>query len=262
MKPLLGVTLFGRFSARHGDHILLDHAPHKAQELLAYLILHRQRPHPREALATLLWGDCRTGLSRKYLRQALWQLHVGLVAIGQAGISRLLHKEPGWIQLYPDDRFYIDTLEFENAFLAARGHRGESMQPSAAEHLKQAAHLYQGDLLEGWHQDWCLYERDRLRQMYLTILDKLADWCEGRSEYDAAITYASLALRCDRARERTHRALIRLLHLSGDRIGALRQYERCVAALRDELDVAPDRRTVELHQRIRANSETELSEKA
>ena len=58
-------------------------------------------------------------------------------------------------------------------------------------------------------------------------------------------------LREDRARERTHRRLMRLYYLAGDRTGALRQYERCAAALRQELDVEPSRRTSELERRIR-----------
>jgi DNA-binding SARP family transcriptional activator len=41
--------------------------------------------------------------------------------------------------------------------------------------------------------------------------------------------------------------------MSGDRTAALRQYERCVAALAEELDVKPDKRTVALYQKIRSD---------
>jgi DNA-binding SARP family transcriptional activator len=44
-----------------------------------------------------------------------------------------------------------------------------------------------------------------------------------------------------------------LLYLSGDRTAALRQFERCSAALREELGVEPDKLTSALYQKIRAD---------
>jgi hypothetical protein len=41
-------------------------------ELFCYLLLHRNKPHPRELLATVFWPECTTVQSRKCLRQALW----------------------------------------------------------------------------------------------------------------------------------------------------------------------------------------------
>jgi DNA-binding SARP family transcriptional activator len=44
---------------------------------------------------------------------------------------------------------------------------------------------------------------------------------------------------------------MRIHYRSGDRTAALRQYQRCSDALREELDVAPSARTHELYRRIR-----------
>ncbi|MGH9768785.1 MAG: bacterial transcriptional activator domain-containing protein, partial [Blastocatellia bacterium] len=41
----------------------------------------------------------------------------------------------------------------------------------------------------------------------------------------------------DPACERTHQQMMRLKHLAGDRTGAMRQYDRCVKALCQELGV-------------------------
>jgi hypothetical protein len=46
---------------------------------------------------------------------------------------------------------------------------------------------------------------------------------------------------------------MRLFCTAGDRVGALRQYERCVTALKEELGVKPSRQTLELHERICAD---------
>src|SRR6185295_11838651 len=132
----------------------LDHAPLKAQELLAYLTLHTGKAHPRETLAELLWGDQDTPNSRKYLRQALWQLHSGLVAVGRTRAAHLLHVESDWLELAPDDRVDVDVARFEEAFVAVNGTGGGALQAEQARSLAEAARLYRGDLLEGWLTEW------------------------------------------------------------------------------------------------------------
>ncbi len=258
MKPEIRITLFGKFSVHVGPQILLDPSPHKVQELLAYLLLHRSRAHPREALAELLWEEADSQHSRKYLRQALWQLHAGLLALGRARASSLIHQESEWVELGLDQGVWVDTVAFEGAFNSTRGRA--LVSAADARRLMEAVHLYRGDLLEGQYPSWCVYERDRFRQMYLTILDKLVGFCQENGQYEAGMAYGTLALRCDPARERTHRNLMALLCLSGDRTGALRQYERCVAALREELDVEPDQQTVALYEKIRAGAATPAGE--
>jgi DNA-binding SARP family transcriptional activator len=76
-------------------------------------------------------------------------------------------------------------------------------------------------------------------------------YSEARGEYEIGIGFGKRLLGYDRAREPTHRGLMRLLYLGGDRTAALRQYDRCVAALEEELGVGPDRRTVTLYHQIR-----------
>jgi two-component SAPR family response regulator len=152
-----------------------------------------------------------------------------------------------------DDRVDVDVHRFEQAFAAVDGGRGESLRPECARTLTETVHLYRGDLLEGWGVEWCRYDRERFRRMYETIVDRLTDHYESRHEYGAAIAYATLSLRSDPARERSHRSLMRALAKSGDRCGALRQYLRCVEALREELEVDPEPETVVLEQMIRAS---------
>lgn len=248
MRSDIRVTLFGRFCVQFRGESVLDHAPHKVQELLAYLLLNPGRPHPREALADLLWEDCESPHAKKYLRQALWQLHAGLLAAGRARASRLIHQEPGWVELDLGGCASVDTIKLEEAFLSVRGRNG--ITPTIAQKLVEGVQLYRGDLLEGWNLSWCSYARDRFREMYLAILDKLVAYYETNGNYETGIAFSTLALQCDRARERTHRHLMRLQYISGDRTGAIRQYERCCSALWEELEVTPSLETQDLHRTI------------
>lgn len=249
----LRIQLFGRFTVCCDGRELAGLDAGKSQELLCYLLVNRDRPHPRETLAGLLWGDASTERSKKYLRQALWHLQTVLDAGGESS-RMVLRAEHDWVQLDERAEVWLDVGDFERAFEAARGERGKGLGDEKAEELRAAVQLYRGDLLEGWYQDWCLYERERLQNMYLLMLDKLMCHCEAREDFEAGQHFGGLILRHDRAREGAHRRLMRLHHLAGDRTAALRQYERCVTALREELGVAPDRQTVALYREIRADA--------
>jgi len=248
----LSVRLFGQFSVCSGDQVIEDLIPGKAKELFSYLLTHRQRPLARESLATVLWEDCTPEHSKQYLRKTLWQLQR---ALGSSALAAepVLHADSRWVGLSPQVDIWVDVVEFEHLCcgtpepcLRADG--------ASTEALEAAVDLYQGDLLEGWYCDWCLYDRERLQNIYLVALDRLVKCFEAQCEYEKGIDYASRILRCDRAHEIAHQRLMRLRYLSGDRLGALRQYENCAAVLQEELGVQPSERTRDLYRQIREDS--------
>jgi DNA-binding SARP family transcriptional activator len=94
------------------------------------------------------------------------------------------------------------------------------------------------------------FERTRLQNTYLALLDKLLAYCESHREYESGVEYATQILRTDRAHERTYRRLMRLQYLIGDRTNALRTYQLCLAVLETDLGVAPSEQTSALYQQI------------
>jgi DNA-binding SARP family transcriptional activator len=250
MSPLT-VRLFGKFSVRRNGQESEGLSGCKIQELFCYLLLHRDRGHTRECLASLLWADSPSAQSRKYLRQALWQLQSALHAQVEVAKERTLLAESDSVRLKTEDGLWLDVAEFERAFALVRGVPGPDLHGTRVAALQAAVELYKGDLLEGWYQDWCLCERERLQGMYLAMLDKLMDYCTAHRDYENGAAYGARILRCDPARECTHQRLMRLRYLAGDRAGALRQYQRCAAALAAELGVQPAEGTVGLYDQIR-----------
>jgi DNA-binding SARP family transcriptional activator len=245
------VFLFGRFCVRRDGEAVAGFEVHKVQQLLSYLLLYRDRVHPRESIAGLLWGETSTAQSRKYLRKTLWQL---LTALDQptSFAESLLAVEPHWIRLNSHPHLWVDVAEFESTFKRVQGIPGQQLDDEDAALLQAGVDLYSGNLLEGWYQDWCLFERERLQDMYLLMLDKLMSYCEARRLDEIGVIYGAKILQLDHARERTYRQLIRLYYLAGDRSAALRQYARCKAALKEDLGVEPDRETHALYERVRA----------
>jgi DNA-binding SARP family transcriptional activator len=242
---LLIVHLFGKFQVQRDGQNLDGWNARKGQELLAYLLLHRERAHTRQALADLLWPESTTEQSMKYLRHTLWQLQTVLEHRFQA-------TDPESLGLNLKAGLWLDVMEFEQAYARVQGISGEELDGQGAQIVQEALNLYRGDLLEGWYQDWCLFERERLQRLYLSMLEKQMAYCEAHGQYELGLECGTCALRYDVAHERVHRRLMRLYYLAGGRTAALRQYERCVALLREELGVDPSARTLALYQQIRS----------
>ena len=250
MSPVQ-ICLFGKFQVREGQRTLNGFDALRVQELFCYLLLHRDHPHPREALADLLWSDSQADQPNRCLRKALWQLRAALDSEPELLSERVLQVEPDWIQLNPQADLWLDVAVFEQAYNRVRGLQGRDLAPQTVQALQSAVELYHGGLQESWYQDWYLYQRERFQHMYLVMLDKLMDYCEVDGSFESGLTYGDMILTCERARECTYRRLMRLHYMTGDRTAALRDYERCVAALQEELGVGPAERTRLLYQQMR-----------
>jgi DNA-binding SARP family transcriptional activator len=246
----LRVFLLGKFCVQSDRQIITGLDSKKVQELLCYLLVFDNRPHMREKLASLLWADSSESRSKQYLRQTLWQLQSAFDECHEPACS-LISADSDWLEVNKAVNLWVDIDQLEQAYELAKGSEGFQLTHATARRLMYAAKLYSGDLLENCYQDWCILERERMQNIYLSILDWLMDYCLAQHHYEAGIGYGMQMLRSDIARERTYRKLMRLHYLNNNRSNALRQYYRCKAVLKQEFDVEPADRTIFLYEQIR-----------
>lgn len=95
----------------------------------------------------------------------MWQLQSALDGQANAGDAQLLRVNGDWIGLNEEAELWIDVVLFEQGLRTARGVPGRELSCALAAALTDAVSLYRGDLLEGWYQDWCVFERERLQSM-------------------------------------------------------------------------------------------------
>ena len=112
------INLFGRLCIRSTAHVVNGLSARRAQELFCYLLLHRDRPYPRETLAGRLWEDADDLQARKYLRQALWQIQTVLQKAAGSDAKSLLTLDADWVQLNSADCLSLDVRVLEHAFQA------------------------------------------------------------------------------------------------------------------------------------------------
>lgn len=246
----LCIHLFGRLHIGTPQHVGVTFKPGKGPEILAYLLLQHPRVLTREALASVFWGNVPTAKALRNLRQALWQVRGDLGACTDAD---LLAVDDGSVSVHHSADYWLDVACFRKIAAAVEGVAGHHLSAAQAGEVERALGFYTADLLEGCHADWCIYEREYLQRQYLILLDKMIGYCQRHACYEAGIQYGERILRYDRAHERTHRRMMYLHYLVGDRTTALRQYARCIEALREELDVAPTGSTSALYEQIRAD---------
>ncbi len=229
-SPILRVRLFGELDLRLGDSLVPPLESARAESLLAYLLLHREAPQPRQRLAFLLWPDSIESQARTNLRHVLHKLRAAL-----PDADRFIDVTPRTLQWREDAPFELDVESFEEALARAGRDDGDG----AVVALREAVDRYTGDLLEATYDEWVLEQRERLRQRYLETLERLARLLEERGEAPEGVPYAERLLRHDPFREETYRLLMRLYDAAGDRARALRVYHVCTATLERELGVEP-----------------------
>ena len=246
-RPRLALSLLG------GVHIALDGAPLtgfvtlKSQALLCYLAV-TGRPHSRDALAALLWGDTPEEDAKASLRQVLWNLQK--VVGAHVSITR---------QTVAFDRSVPHWLDVDAFSSATRA--GSARAIGAYSRLAEAVDLYAGDFLAGFYvrdapefDEWAAAKREHLRQHALGALEQLAEHQARRGAYSTASEYLGRLLQLDPWREDAHRQRMLLLYYAGRRDAALSQYASLRSVLQSELGEEPAEETTTLYRRIRTGA--------
>jgi DNA-binding SARP family transcriptional activator len=215
--PSYEVRLLGRFVVRvDGQPVPAGAWRHKrAAELIKILALADTHRLHCEQVTALLWPDLAPDAAAANLRKAV---HFARASLGAASA---ITRSGGMLELCPAGQVVVDALDFEAAVRA--GQIG-------------ALDAYQGELLpEDRYASWAEEPRERLRALYLRLLKTAGQW--------------ERALEVEPADEEAHQALMQRAVDTGDRLGAVRQFERLCEYLRADLGVGPDRKSVALYER-------------
>ncbi len=241
MSARLHIRLLGGFAVeRDGAPITLP--TRKAAALLAILAMPPGTLITRERLADLLWSRSAEAQARGSLRQAVAQLRK---ALGDESGTLIEAVGPG-LRL-ASAAVEVDAVTLERALTAG----------SPAD-LELAERLYRGEFLAGLaieeapFEDWRATEAERLRRRLLRGLQALLAQHVEQGDLETSLDLGERLVRLEPLAEETYQALMRL-HLGRGALGpAMREYQRCRAALAAGLGVAPSAETEALRRAIRA----------
>lgn len=240
MHELLTIRLFGAPQIAFGERPITDFITRKAEALFLYLAA-TQRPHTRDALATLLWAEEEHQRAKKNLRDILPNLR------DQLGDYLLITRES--ITINTKCAYWVDLQHFQT-----------HLQHNSAniEEIHDAVSLYRGEFMEGFHvrsapnfEEWMLLERERLHKTYMQSLHTLAAYHIDQQDYFAALVVTQRLLAIEPWQEKAHRQQMISLAGSGRVNEALAQYATCQRILADELGLEPMAETTALYDQIR-----------
>lgn len=205
--------------------------------LLTYLALALPATRRRDTILALFWPEVTSDEARHRLRQLLYVLR------NEFGEGVFLTANREEIGLNPE-AFWCDVGAFRSAIRHGQ--------------FQDALRLYGGPLCEGLFikespgfERWLEETRDRLHETAIDSAWRLAEGHAQQGELREACDWGAQALRLDPDEERL-RWVLGLYERRGDRVRALRLFERFERMLEQEFELAPSAETVDVVDRIRA----------
>lgn len=238
-RDRLTIKTFGRFAVSIGGRrIALEEWPRKqAIQLLKFLSFHAGRPVHRDRLIDQLWPDIDSDTGWARLKVTI---HFLRQRFREAGLADEIICTEDAAYVLRLDRADLDCCRFEEAARTGRSHQRAGRYAEAIAAFRQAQSLYGGDYMEAdLYADWCAEERERLLDIYIDVVNALAELNFIAGDFASAAQDCYTALVREPCRESAHRLLMQSLIALNRPDRALRQFERCRAVLAAELGVAP-----------------------
>lgn len=193
------------------------------QHLIAFVAL--TGPTHRCLVAGTLWRDVPEAQALASLRTGIWRTN--------RLVPDLVRVDGDQLSLATS--MTVDSRQQESFATQLLG------QPSGDEPWIDEAieTLWRGELLPGWYEDWVVFERERLAQLRLHALERMASLLTRRLDLDTALRLALAAVRTEPLRETANAVLMSVYVAEGNVSDAVHQYEVFTDLLRRELGVDP-----------------------
>jgi PAS domain S-box-containing protein len=253
----LEVYCLGQFKVCSPHKQLQQWQSGRAKEVLEFLISRRPAAVTREMLMEALWPEHTPATAANNLRTAVYNLRQTLNALLDldAAFNSVIFSQGEYL-INPEFELIIDTGEFETCFNQARRLEQTGRTEAAMQEYCQAEEMYRGDYLENeLYQDWTLNRREALKDTYLLILNKLADYAMNSQDYESCILYSQKTLARDACREDVCRRLMCCYSRLGQRNRAVQWYQTFRQTVKAELHTALDQKTIELFNRLNNGQE-------
>ena len=211
--------------------------PVKGLALAGILAANHARPVSREWLAQTLWPDAEPADARANLRR---HLHLLSKTLGEDAFL-LTRQNAQWNAA---SALTVDAIEFDRLI---------AVEP------QKAVLFYAGEFCEGVAEEALDPMRSRFRTRFERTLHDLRASAQNAGDEPAMLQWLERLLAHDPLDEQTAREIIAARLRTGDRAGAMREYQALAARLRTQLGVEPEPETAALWERLLAPAQKPLT---
>jgi ATP/maltotriose-dependent transcriptional regulator MalT/two-component SAPR family response regulator len=250
----LRIQMFGTFRVWRGWHEIQarEWQREKARQLFQLLLTYRGHWLQREQICAWLWPDSDLDAAERQFKVTLNALNAALEPMRPPRTAPFFIRRQGLAYSFaPSYGCWIDVDEFE---LRVAGAANQDDPDFALRNSQMAVQLYRGDYLaESLYDSWTLEERERLLARFLVTATMHANRLVNAGDLQQAVQLCEQVLRRDRCYEEAYQVLMIAHARSGSRSQAMRSYNRCVQALRDDLGIELLPETIKLYEQIKRN---------
>lgn len=222
-----------------------------ARQLFQLLLGYRRQLLERDQILELLWPGQEPEIALRDFKVALSTVFKVLEPERKANApSAFIVREGTLYGWRAGADVVLDVEQYEQAIATGDALWGHDSEAALAQY-RVALALYLGDYLQEYpYAEWAVEERERLRGLYVRTAERLAQALAARGVWAEVIEVCEALLLRDNCWEEAYRLLMIAQARLGNRPQALRAYQRCVDALREELDVAPSEETLQVYATV------------
>ncbi len=195
----------------------------RAKELFFYLLCYPNQTG--EQITSALWPEIPPD-------RALSNFHTALYRARRATSPSVITLNGGRYQINESLKVYFDASDFLN--LSKPKHPTETREVYF-ERLEQAVNLYQGPFMDGFQGEWIDILRQDYEAKYLRALTALAHNYRKQGEHQKAISLLEKAVAIDIYHDDLYCDIIESYIAQGDRLSALRTYQRYESTVTKEM---------------------------
>ncbi|MEE8372322.1 MAG: tetratricopeptide repeat protein [Dehalococcoidia bacterium] len=244
VKPDIEVQALG------GTRVSIDSRPigeaewrsSRAKEMFFYLLC-CGIGQTKEQIAAALWPDLSPV-------RAYSNFHINLYRARRALFPGAFLLEHGQYKLNRSLNIRFDVADFER--LVRRAEKLPEKGGKRATTLEEAVELYDGPFLEEFYSEWTETRRRELEDKYLKTLSLLANLNGSRGEYGTAIAVYEKFITTDPYNDEVYCQMMQWHLATGDKVSALRVYQRYRDTVAGEVGFAPSARMRELRTSMAA----------
>ena len=245
--------LAGRVAVESGGVVVDDArlAGRQGRLFLAYLVVERGRPVPRDELAEALWAETPPATWEKALTVIASKLRGALTDAGVDGAAALTSAFGCYSLDLPEGSWVDVTAASDAAETAERALAAGDLE-AARTGAAEALTLLRQPFLPGEDGAWVEAKRRELADVEGRALNVLAEACLRLGDAQEASRWAEQAVALEPFREGGYRRLMEAHAAAGNRAEALQVYERCRRLLAEELGAYPSPETESIYRRLLA----------
>lgn len=215
--------------------------PTQSVRELFFLFLTSSRPLNKDQVAEALWpGTEDPGRVKQRFKNELYRLRR---TVGHETI--LLEGENYRFNRALD--YDYDLEDFETYLARAASARTDDER---IENYALAVKLMDGPYLADIGAIWAILDRERVRQMFLEAVTRLAELYWRHNDADRALEACQRALELDPAWEPAHQMAMRAHAVRGDRAAIARQYQACREVSERLFNLPPTEETERLYRQL------------